>query len=56
MPGRQLEEAAPAPHLALSAKESRAEVTLLFRVRDWRGAGGMVGPVYFAGDPSERIF
>jgi hypothetical protein len=29
---------------------------LLFRVRDWRGAGGMVGPVYFAADLDERIF
>lgn len=29
---------------------------LLFFVRDWRGAGGMVGPVYFAADLNERIF
>lgn len=29
---------------------------LLIFARDWRGAGGMVGPVYFAADLSERIF
>jgi hypothetical protein len=29
---------------------------LVFFVRDWRGAGGMVGPVYFAADLDERIF
>ncbi|MCB9854527.1 MAG: hypothetical protein H6818_02485 [Phycisphaerales bacterium] len=27
-----------------------------FRVRDWRGGGGMIGPVYIARDLSERIF
>lgn len=27
-----------------------------FRVRDWRGAGGMVGPVYIYADFAERIF
>lgn len=27
-----------------------------FHVRDWRGAGGMVGPVYLATDLNERIF
>jgi hypothetical protein len=29
---------------------------IYMRVRDWRGAGGMVGPVYFARDLDERIF
>ena len=29
---------------------------IVFRVRDWRGAGGMVGPVYFATDLTERVF
>lgn len=29
---------------------------LFMRVRDWRGAGGMVGPVFFAKDLEERIF
>lgn len=29
---------------------------LEFRVRDWRGAGGMVGPVFLARDLSERVF
>lgn len=29
---------------------------ILMRVRDWRAAGGMVGPVYFARDLDERIF
>jgi hypothetical protein len=29
---------------------------ILMRVRDWRGAGGMVGPMYFARDLDERIF
>lgn len=28
---------------------------IYMRVRDWRGAGGMVGPVYFARDLDERI-
>lgn len=28
---------------------------IVFRVRDWRAAGGMVGPVYFASDLTERI-
>ncbi|MGE0481771.1 MAG: hypothetical protein AB7Q17_14995 [Phycisphaerae bacterium] len=32
------------------------EHELLFRVRDWRGGGGMVGPVYLARDLRERIF
>ncbi|MCA9254506.1 MAG: hypothetical protein KDA33_02665, partial [Phycisphaerales bacterium] len=27
-----------------------------FRVRDWRGGGGMIGPVYFARDLRERVF
>ena len=27
-----------------------------FHVRDWRAAGGMVGPVYFATDLGERVF
>jgi hypothetical protein len=27
-----------------------------FQVRDWRAAGGMVGPVYIAGDLNERVF
>lgn len=31
------------------------EHELLFRVRDWRGGGGMVGPVYLATDLRERI-
>lgn len=29
---------------------------LVFFVRDWRAAGGMVGPVYFASDLAERVF
>lgn len=29
---------------------------MVFHVRDWRGAGGMVGPVFLARDLSERIF
>jgi hypothetical protein len=29
---------------------------VVFRVRDWRGCGAMVGPVYFAEDLAERIF
>ena len=29
---------------------------IVFRVRDWRGGGGMVGPVYLATDLDERIF
>lgn len=28
---------------------------IYMRVRDWRGAGGMIGPVYFARDLDERI-
>jgi len=28
----------------------------VFRVRDWRAAGGMVGPVFLAGDLTERVF
>ena len=32
------------------------EREILFRVRDWRAAGGMVGPVYFADNLEERIF
>jgi len=32
------------------------EHEIVFRVRDWRAAGGMVGPVYLAQDLSERIF
>jgi hypothetical protein len=27
-----------------------------FRVRDWRGGGGMIGPVYIASDLTERIY
>lgn len=27
-----------------------------FRVRDWRGGGGMIGPVYFAKDLNERVY
>lgn len=27
-----------------------------FRVRDWRGGGGMIGPVYIAKDLNERVF
>ena len=29
---------------------------IVFRVRDWRAAGGMVGPVYLAEDVNERVF
>jgi hypothetical protein len=29
---------------------------IVFHVRDWRGAGGMVGPVYLATDLGQRIF
>ncbi len=29
---------------------------IVFRVRDWRGGGGMVGPVYLATDLNERTF
>ena len=29
---------------------------IVFRVRDWRAAGAMVGPVYLATDLDERIF
>jgi hypothetical protein len=29
--------------------------TIVFCVRDWRAAGGMVGPVFFASDLSERV-
>jgi len=29
---------------------------VVFHVRDWRGGGGMVGPVYFAEDLEQRIF
>ena len=29
---------------------------IIFCVRDWRGARGMVGPVYFATDLNEWIF
>jgi hypothetical protein len=32
------------------------EHEIMMRVRDWRGAGGMVGPVYFARDLDERVF
>jgi hypothetical protein len=32
------------------------EHEIVFRVRDWRAAGGMVGPVYLARDLSERVF
>jgi hypothetical protein len=35
---------------------STGEHEMIVRVRDWRGAGGMVGPVYFARDLDERIF
>lgn len=28
----------------------------LFRVRDWRGGGGMVGPVFLATDLDQRVF
>jgi len=38
--------------LDLSAGEHDIE----FRVRDWRGAGGLVGPVFFASDLDERIY
>ena len=38
----------------VSLPSGRDELT--FRVRDWRGAGGMVGPVYFATDLDERVF
>lgn len=27
-----------------------------FFVRDWRGGGGMIGPVFFAGDLTERVY
>lgn len=37
----------------VSMPAGRCEI--VFRVRDWRGAGGMIGPVYFATDLSERI-
>ena len=30
--------------------------SIQFRVRDWRGGGGMVGPVYFTRDPSLPVF
>jgi hypothetical protein len=29
---------------------------IVFHVRDWRGGGGMIGPVFIACDLSERIF
>lgn len=32
------------------------EMEIVFHVRDWRAGGGMVGPVFFATDLSERIF
>ncbi|MEM7311244.1 MAG: hypothetical protein AAF682_31550 [Planctomycetota bacterium] len=32
------------------------EHALRLRVRDWRGAGGLVGPVYFTSDPDQRVF
>jgi hypothetical protein len=32
------------------------EHEIMFRVRDWRAAGGMVGPVFLATDLNERIF
>ncbi|MBP7936220.1 MAG: hypothetical protein KA354_16380 [Phycisphaerae bacterium] len=37
----------------VSMPAGRCEV--VFRVRDWRGAGGMIGPVFFATDLAERI-
>lgn len=36
-------------HLAEGSHE------IVFRARDWRAAGGMVGPIYFAADLAERI-
>jgi len=35
---------------------TRGKHDIEFHVRDWRAAGGMVGPVYFAHDLDERVF
>lgn len=63
--GAPLAEVGPREGTWGSARESRRDFavalqpgihTMEIRVRDWRGAGAMVGPVYLADDLTQRVF